>query len=243
MLAALAALPAGHPHRPALRAQVIEAWLDWAHRHALRYAGRGQSGDDLRQVAALALVKAVDGYDPGKGESFPAYATPTIVGELKRYFRDYGWALRVPRRLQELNQAMPAAREHLQQRLHRAPTIDEVAAHLNVSPEDIIEALDAHHHYCLASLNAPCNTAADDGDEVGDLCGRADPMLESTPDRVALVPALAALPDRERYILILRFFGNMTQRQIAAELNLSQMHVSRLITQALIRLRSSLSTE
>jgi RNA polymerase sigma-B factor len=243
MLAALTALPAGHPDRPVLRARVIEAWLGWAHRHAQRYAGRGQHGDDLRQVAALALVKAVDRYDPARGDSFPAYATVTIVGELKRYFRDHTWALRVPRRLQELTLAMPPAREALQQRLQRAPTVDELAAHLGVGPDDIIEALDAQHHYHLMSLNAPYN-AADDGDgEIGDLCGQNDPMLESTADRVALGPALSALPARERRILLLRFFGNMTQSQIAAELNLSQMHVSRLITQALVRLRTDLSTQ
>jgi RNA polymerase sigma-B factor len=242
MLVALAALPSGHPHRPVLRARVIEAWLGWAQRHAQRYAGRGQPGDDLRQVAALALVKAVDGYDPRRGDSFPAYATPTILGELKRYFRDHTWALRVPRHVQELGLAMPAAREGLEQQLRRAPTVDELAAHLDVGPDDISDALGAHYHYCLISLNAPCNAVGGDGGgEVGDLCGQTDPALESTADRIALGPALSALPARERKILTLRFFGNMTQSQIAAELNLSQMHISRLIAQALVRLRTVLT--
>jgi RNA polymerase sigma-B factor len=239
-----AALPVGHPDRAIARARAIEAWLGWAHRHAHRYASRGQSTDDLRQVAALALVKAVDGYDPALGDSFPAYATPTILGELKRHFRDYGWAIRIPRGLQELVMKVGTARQVLQQRSGRSPTVQEVAIHLGVAQDDVIAALDAGNHYRLNSLNAPYGSEDDDGGgELGDRIGAHDPTLETAADRIALGPVFAALPARERQILTLRFFGNMTQNQIAAELGLSQMHISRLITRALTRLRTDLSAD
>jgi len=133
-----AALAVDDPHRAVARARVIEAWLGWAHRYAHRYAGRGLPSDDLRPVAALALVKAVDGYDPARGDCFAAYAAPTIVGELKRHFRDCGWAVRIPRRLQELVLGIGAARETLQQRSGRSPTVEELAVELGAEPPDII---------------------------------------------------------------------------------------------------------
>jgi RNA polymerase sigma-B factor len=240
LLVALSALPPGHRDRPALRTRVIEAWLDWAHRHANRYS-RSASSEDLRQIAAVGLINAVDGYDPAIATNFPAYAGVTIIGQLKQYIRDHGSAIRLPRRLQELILTIRAAGEELQQRLRRSPTVEDLATHLNVEAGEIIEALRAHQHHYPTSLHRPYSS--DDERETGELLGEPDPRLESAADRIALVPAFAALPARERHILTLRFFADMTQTQIAAEVGISQMHVSRLITGALAQLRTDLTSE
>jgi RNA polymerase sigma-B factor len=234
LLDAFLAAPAGDPRRAVLRDRVIEAFLPLADRLAHRY-GYGRFEEDLTQVARLGLVKAVDGFDPARG-AFTAYAVPTIRGELKRYFRDRCWDIRAPRRLQELRAAAHATEQALLQRLGRSPTVGEVAAETGASTGEVLEALDCDSVYRVASLNAP----ARDGDgscEVGDLVGGVDADLEATPDRVSLGPALARLPDRERWVLRWRFVDHLTQRQIADRLGISQMHVSRLLTRTLDGLR------
>ncbi|WP_213453453.1 SigB/SigF/SigG family RNA polymerase sigma factor [Rhizomonospora bruguierae] len=238
----MAALPAGHPERAALRARAIESWLPLAQHLANRFGGRGEPVEDLFQTASVGLIKAVDKYDPGRGVDFAAYAIPTVLGEIKRHFRDRTWDIRVPRRLQELRLSLSEASADLQQRLGRSPTVRDLADHLGITEDEVIEGLEGARAYNAVSLSTP--TADSDGErgaELGDLIGRADDGYELTELRLALGPALAALDDREQRILTLRFFGNMTQSQIAAEIGVSQMHVSRLLSRALARLRGQLA--
>jgi RNA polymerase sigma-B factor len=239
MLARLASLPIGSEEHARLRDRVIEDLLPLATHLAARFRNRGEPFDDLAQVANLALIKAVDGFDPDRGVSFSSYAVPFIAGELKRYFRDKTWHVRVPRRLQELSLQINRATDELTQQLGRSPTVADLAAHLGVGEEETIEALEAAAAYHSLSLDAPA------GGEEGttplvDLIGSEDGELDQVDARVALPPLLATLPVREQRILAMRFFGNLTQSQIAAELGISQMHVSRLITRALETLRRAL---
>jgi RNA polymerase sigma-B factor len=229
-------LPAGHLDRALLRAQAIEENLPMANRLARRYAGRGELLDDLAQVAALALITAVDRYDPGRQVPFAAYAVPTILGALKRHFRDTTWAMRVPRSTQELTREVVIATDELSQRQGRLPTAAELANHLHVSIEELRAAIGAFHVYNLVSLNAP-HTADASIDRI-DLLGGTDPRYAGVDDNLTLRLLLATTPPRERRILAMRFFNHMTQTQIAAELGLSQMHVSRLLKRTLTRLRT-----
>ncbi|WP_338090665.1 RNA polymerase sigma factor SigF [Planosporangium thailandense] len=239
LLTRLADLPADCPDRARLRERLIELYLPLAEYLAGRFRNRGEPVDDLVQVANLALVKSVDGYDASRGAAFSSYAIPMIVGELKRHFRDKGWDVRVPRRVQELRLEVARATGALAQRLGRSPTVADLAAHLRVREEDVVEALDAAHAYRALSLQAP--VAGDESDtELVDLMGDVDHRLEGVEDREALRPLIARLPHREQRIIALRFFGNMTQSQIAAEVGISQMHVSRLLSHALAALRSGL---
>ncbi|MEJ3742928.1 SigB/SigF/SigG family RNA polymerase sigma factor [Actinomycetes bacterium KLBMP 9797] len=231
-------LPAGHPDRARLRAGAIEENLSLAGRLARRYAGRGELPDDLAQVAALALITAVDRYDPSRQIPFTAYAVPTILGALKRHFRDTAWAMRVPRSAQELTREIITATGELSQRHGRHPTAAELADHLHVSIDDVRAALGASHVYNLVSLNAP-HTAGTDIDRI-DLLGGIDPRYAGVEDNLTLRLLMAALPAREQRILTLRFFDHMTQTQIAAEVGLSQMQVSRLLKQTLTRLRAAM---
>jgi RNA polymerase sigma-B factor len=232
-------LPAGHPDRAKLRARVIEANLPIARNLARRYAGRGEPLDDLTQVAALALIKAVDGYDPSRQVAFASYAVPSILGALKRHFRDTAWAMRVPRRTQELTLAIAAATTDLSHQLGRSPTTADLADHLHVRVDDIVVAIAAAKAYQLTSLNTSC-AAGDNGDpaELIDLLGDPDSRYARVDNHLLLRPLFAALPLRERRILTMRFFGDMSQAQIAAEIGISQMHVSRLLTQSIARLRA-----
>ncbi|MEV1289474.1 SigB/SigF/SigG family RNA polymerase sigma factor [Micromonospora sp. NPDC049679] len=231
-------LPAGHPDRVTLRARVIERNLPLAHRLARRYVGRGELFDDLAQVAALALIKAVDGYDHSRRNPFAGYAVPSILGALKRHFRDTAWAMRVPRSSQELAHDVAAATGELSQQRGRSPTPAELAEHLQVSAADVLVAIRASWAYHLASVNAQHPTV--DGADVIDLIGGADPHYAEVDDRLSLRPLVEALPLRERRILTMRFFDDMTQTQIAAAVGLSQMHVSRLLKQSLGQLRTRL---
>lgn len=237
------ALPPDHPDRVRLRTRVIEKNLPLANSLARRYAGRGEPLEDLRQVAALALVRAVDGYDPSRQVPFVGYAVPTILGAIKRHFRDTTWGLRVPRWVQELDQEATTTAEELSQRLGRRPTDSELADHLHVSVDDLTTALAARLTYHLVSLNTPA--AESDTSDYPDLInqlGGLDPGFAGVEDRLALLPVLAALPQRERRILVLRYYHRMTQAGIAIEVGLSQMHVSRLLRQSFTRLRASLSS-
>ncbi|MBE1490051.1 SigB/SigF/SigG family RNA polymerase sigma factor [Plantactinospora soyae] len=228
-------LPARHPGRTRLRTRAIEENLPMANRLARRYAGRGELLDDLRQVAALALIKAVDGYDPGRQSPFAAYAVPTILGALKRHFRDTAWGMRVPRSAQELTREVGTATGELSQRWGRAPTPEELADHLHVTIDALQAVIGAGQVYHLASLNTP--SSARGGVDRIDLLGGVDPHYSHVDDRLTVRLLLAALPLRERRILTLRYYGHLTQIQIAAEVGVSQMHVSRLLKQALTRLK------
>lgn len=240
LLRTLAALPATHPSRPSLRAQAIEAWLPLAQHLAHRFSGRGEPVEDLIQTATVGLIKAVDKYDPTRGVEFAAYAVPTIVGEIKRHFRDRTWDVRVPRRLQELRLVIGEAAGTLAQQLGRSPTVADLAAHLKLTEEEIIEGLEGARAYHAVSLQTPAPTG-DRGTELGDLLGSDDSELELAELRVALAPAMATLGEREQRILLMRFYGNMTQSQIAERIGISQMHVSRLLARALAVLRTELA--
>ncbi|MCY1141601.1 RNA polymerase sigma factor SigF [Actinoplanes sp. Pm04-4] len=238
LIAALSALPAGHPSRPAVRDRAIEAWMPLARHLANRYAGRGEPADDLFQVALVGLIKSVDRFDADRGVEFAGFAIPTIVGELKRHFRDRTWSIRVPRRLQELRLAITGANTTLSHTLGRSPTVADIAAHLEISEEDVLEGLEGARAYNATSLSTP--VSADGTTELGETLGGEDHEYELTETRLALAPAMAVLDEREQRIVSLRFWGNLTQQQIAEQVGISQMHVSRLLTKALTKMRGHL---
>ncbi|MFS4104684.1 RNA polymerase sigma factor SigF [Streptomyces sp. SID8499] len=232
----LVRLPPG-PRRDALRAELVEAWLPMADRLAGRFRNRGENLDDLRQIAALGLVKAVDRYDPGRGYAFESYAVPTVTGEIKRHFRDHMWTLHVPRRVQDLRNRVRAADQDLARTIPgRRPTVAEIAAHAQLSEDDVRTGQEALESFTALSLDAELTGDAD-GYSLGDSLGSPDAALDTVVDREAVKPRLAALPERERAILYMRFFDDMTQSRIAEELGISQMHVSRLISRSCARLR------
>jgi len=235
-------LPAGTPERTALREKLVEVHLPLVEHLARRFRNRGEPLDDLIQVATIGLIKSVDRFDPNRGVEFSTYATPTIVGEIKRHFRDKGWAVRVPRRLQELRLALTSATAELSQQHGRAPTVAELAAHLRLSEDDVLEGLESANAYSTLSLDVP-EQGEQDSPLVADSLGAEDEELEGVEYRESLKPLLAKLPLREKKILLLRFFGNMTQSQIAEEIGISQMHVSRLLARTLAQLRQDLMQE
>jgi RNA polymerase sigma-B factor len=219
---------------PALRDELIEAHLGLAQRVARRFAHRGESLEDLVQVARLALLKSVDRFDPNRGVKFSTYATSSMTGELKRHFRDHAWALRVPRALQELRLETNEAIESLRQRLGRSPTIAEIADEVGRAEDDVLLAVEAGRAYKIHSLDAP---AFDDDDVDALAVGDDDPALAGTEEREIISPLLARLPARERHILRLRFIDGLTQSEIAEKVGLSQMHISRLLSRSLELLR------
>ncbi|MFI1358591.1 RNA polymerase sigma factor SigF [Streptomyces sp. NPDC020898] len=235
----LATLPPGQ-QRDTLREKIVEEWLPMADRLAGRFRSRGESLDDLRQVAALGLVKAVDRYDPALGNAFESYAVPTVTGEIKRHFRDHMWTLHVPRRVQDLRNRVRFANQDLSQTISgRRPTVAEIAEHANMSEEDVKVGLEALESFTALSLDAEL-PGSEDGYSLSDALGAPDPALDTVVDREAVKPRLQALPERERDILYMRFFGDMTQSRIAEQLGISQMHVSRLISRCCDRLRDQI---
>ncbi len=236
LLGQRAELPAGHPDRAGLRARSIEAGLPLARRLALGYLGRGEPLDDLYQVAALALVKAVDGYDPARQVVFTSYAVPTIVGALKRHFRDTTWRVRVPRQVQELAITVGPSTARLTQQLGRFPTPGELAAFLNATEDDVTLAQQAWQAHHPDSLHATSAT----GDALIDTVGAVDPSFDAVTDRHTLRPLLAALTARQQRILAMRYFAEMTQAQIAAKVGVSQMQVSRVLARTLTQLRAGM---
>ena len=222
-----------------VRDDLVAAHLGLAEYLARRFANRGEPLDDLVQVASLGLFKAVGRFDPGREVEFSTYATHTIVGELKRHFRDRGWAIRAPRRMQELYLRLGKVVGTLGQELGRSPTIAELAAEVEVSEEEVLEALEAGQAYRFASLDAPAATADSDGESLGARIGADDPALDDADRRATLSPLLAQLPEREQTILRLRFFHGLTQSEIAGRLGISQMHVSRLLARSVAQLRSA----
>jgi len=218
---------------PRLRDQLIESNLRLATYLAKRFANKGEALDDLEQVAALALVKAVDRFDPSREVTFSTFATRTIVGELKRHFRDRAWSMRPPRRLQELCIELNKQVEALSHDLGRAPTVRELAAALDATQDEVIEAMAAAQSYRLSSLDVPVG----DGESLAVTLGGHDESFEDAELRAELLPLLQELPERQRLILHLRFTEDLTQSEIAERVGLSQMHVSRLIRAAITSLR------
>lgn len=227
------------PRREQLRDQLVEGHLPVARHIARRFAHRGEPLDDLEQVATLGLIHSVDRFEPERGVDFLSYAVPTITGEVRRHFRDQGWAMRVPRRLKDLHVSLGAAMSELSQRLGRAPTATELASYLQLPREEVVEGLQAANAYRGKSLESML-VEEDSPSRIADAIGAADSALEQVEYRETLQPLLAELPERERSILMLRFFGNMTQTQIAERIGISQMHVSRLLSQTLKTLREGL---
>lgn len=231
-------------HDPAARAEFVELCLPLARRLALRYRGKGEPFADLEQVARLGLVKAVDRYDAERG-SFTAFAVVTILGELRKHFRDRTWGVRAPRRLQDLVVQMRQAGSELTNTLSRAPSSTELADRLHVTADEVDEAMQSAAGYALLSLNAPVTgrDGGSDSAERGDLIGEIDGDLAAIDDRLAIASLLNRLPERERQILILRFYGNLTQTEIAQRCGISQMHVSRLLSRTLTWLRHALLSD
>jgi RNA polymerase sigma-B factor len=221
-----------------LRDELVEMHLPLAEYLARRFGNRGELHEDLVQVATIGLIKAIDRFDLERGVAFSTYATPTIVGEIKRHFRDRGWTIRVPRRLQEIQAVINQAVSDLGQELGRSPTVAELAKKIGMTEEEILEGLESANAYSPLSLDAP-----DPSGEVGaviEQLGDYDDALDAVVDRETIKPLLDQLDARAKRILLLRFFRNMTQSQIAEELGISQMHVSRLLSRTLADLRKAL---
>jgi RNA polymerase sigma-B factor len=223
----------------AAREELAERFLPLARDLALRYTYTDEPFDDLLQVASLGLVKAIDRFDPERGSKFTSYAAPTILGELKRHFRDKGWALHVPRDLQERTLAVSRASERLSKQLGRSPKVREVAAELGCSVEQVLEAQEASASYEAASLDAPTSRGDDEAASLVDLMGEYDSSYELVESRDAIASTWKALPDVERRVLELRFMHDLTQREIGDRIGYSQMHVSRLLRRALDRLETA----
>ncbi|MCO8270031.1 SigB/SigF/SigG family RNA polymerase sigma factor [Actinoplanes sp. TRM 88003] len=235
------AATSGPAARAALRDSLTRLCLPFAGRLARRYRGRGETFEDIEQVARLGLVKAIDRYDPDRG-SFTAYAVITISGEIKRHFRDKTWGVHVPRRVQDLSLEVGHATMVLTSVLSRTPTAAEIAGRLGVPVASVLEAQESSAGYSPSSLNAPVG-GGDGAVEFGDLIGGVDSELELVDDKVTVGDLLLRLPPRERRMLAMRFYGNRTQAEIAAELGISQMHVSRLLSRALTWLREAMLSD
>ena len=229
--------------RTTARESLVHLHLPLVEHCARRFRNRGEPFEDLVQVGTIGLIKSVDRFDPERGVEFSTYATPTIIGEIKRYFRDKGWAIRVPRRLQELRMQIGTATAELTQQLGRSPTPRELAERIGCTVEEIVEGSESSNAYSTLSLDA-----SDDSDEGGspsilDALGVDDEGMAHVEVRESIKPLLDRLEPREKKILLLRFFKNMTQSQIADEIGVSQMHVSRLLNRTLEQLRTSLEEQ
>ncbi|NYH78119.1 RNA polymerase sigma-B factor [Actinopolyspora biskrensis] len=224
-----------------LRDRLVTEHLPIAQHIARRFSNRGEAQEDLIQVATLGLINAVDRFDPQRGVDFLSYAVPTIMGEVRRHFRDTGWTVRVPRRLQERHLSISSAISTLSQNLGRAPTPSEIAGHLGISRDEVHQGLEAGNAYRSSSLDELLS----DTDEIplGDAIGSSDTELDEVENRAAIRPLLEELGERERRILVLRFFKSMTQTQIAEQIGISQMHVSRLLARTLSWLRERIEVD
>jgi RNA polymerase sigma-B factor len=223
----------------AAREELVERFLPLARDLALRYTYTDEPFDDLLQVACLGLIKAIDRFEPGRGSKFTSYAAPTILGELKRHFRDKGWSLHVPRDLQERSLAVSRATELLSKELGRSPKVREVAEHLGCSAEQVLEAQEAAASYEATSLDAPVVRDDDESASLVDLLGGEDSAYELVEEREAIRKNWKELPDTERQVLELRFMHDLNQREIGERIGYSQMHVSRLLRRALTRLETA----
>ena len=228
---------------PAIRDHLVQSALPLAHQVARRYLRGGEPFEDLLQVARLGLVKAVDRFDPSREVAFSTYAVPTMVGEIKRHFRDTGWALHLPRSLQERVLKIEQSEKALSSRMGRTPTVAELAEHAEMTEEEVLEAIQASSAYETRSLDAPAPTEDDEGRTYADTMGSTDDRFEFVDDCEAVGKALRSLPVRERRILNMRFMQDMTQSEIAQQIGVSQMQVSRLLRRALAQLREEADAE
>ncbi|WP_329062522.1 SigB/SigF/SigG family RNA polymerase sigma factor [Amycolatopsis sp. NBC_01480] len=238
----LAELAGDDPRRTALRERLVTEFLPVAEHIATRFTGRGEPREDLVQVGRIGLIHAIDRFTPDRGPDFLSFAVPTIMGEIRRHFRDTGWSVRVPRRLKELHLALSHGSGELSQTLGRAPTPTELAQHLNLDLAEVHEGLIAGNAYQTLSVDKPVHDDAEPL-SLADTLGEVDPELAQIENHEALQPLLRELPKRERAILVMRFFGGLTQTQIADRVGISQMHVSRLLSQTLEQLRGKLTGE
>ena len=229
--------------RISLRERLVEQHIGLVEFLARRFRNRGEPLEDLVQVGTIGLLKAIERFDLEREVEFSTYATPTIVGELKRHFRDKGWAVRVPRRLQELHLELTKVVGHLGQDLGRSPTVAEIAEATGATEETVLEGLEIAQAYNFTSLDAPIDTDEGGSTSFADQLGEDDEHLENLEYRASLAPEMAKLPERERRILYLRFFKGLTQSEIADKLEISQMHVSRLLNRTLTTLRQALEEE
>jgi RNA polymerase sigma-B factor len=239
MFRTLQELEAGSAPFTRQRDTIVERCLPLADHIARRFDGRGEPRDDLVQVARVGLVNAVIRFDVDAGSDFVSFAVPTIMGEVRRHFRDNSWSVKVPRRLKELHLRLGAATAELSQKLGRAPTPSELAAELEMDREEIVEGLVAGSSYNTLSIDG-AGGGTEEAPAIADTLGDVDLNLDQIEDRESLRPLLASLPERERQVLLLRFFESMTQTQIAERVGISQMHVSRLLAKSLTRLRDQL---
>ncbi|GAA1679986.1 SigB/SigF/SigG family RNA polymerase sigma factor [Glycomyces endophyticus] len=236
----LARLEPEDPRRSEVRDELVTGYLPLAEHIARRYSGKGIAKDDLVQVASVGLIHAVDRFDPAKGSDFLSFAVPTVMGEVRRHFRDTTWPMRVPRRLQELRLSLNNAGAELSQTLGRPPTEAELAEHLGVTEREVLEGMEARQAYRPVSLDE--SPFESDGRlPLAETMGDEDASLEFVENHESLAPLIQELPERERKILALRYFGDMTQTQIAEEIGISQMHVSRLLSRTLNELREELA--
>lgn len=225
------------------REQLITLYLPLVRSLARRYSYRGEQLEDLVQVGCIGLIKAIDRFDLERGVELTTYATPNIIGEIKRHFRDKGWAVRVPRGLQELNVRLSKLIEELTVQLERSPTIAELAKASSATEEEVLEALETGQAYSSVSLSSGPQGSDEDGElDPLESFGTVEPQYAITEDRAVLAPGFAALDERERYILHLRFFEGLTQSQIASRVGISQMHVSRLIRRSLTKIKQEIGT-
>jgi RNA polymerase sigma-B factor len=239
LLDELGSLQDKDPRRERIRTELVQMHLPIARGIARRYGQYGEPIEDVQQAAMLGLVKAINRFDVSRGERFLAYAAPTMTGEVKRHFRDRTWLLRMPRRLQELRLEMRDARQDFFHEHDRAPTVPELAEILHISQEEAVEVTGTFDAYRPISLDTPVGDG-EDAETYGELIGENDTAIEEAADHIALRPLLDELPERQRMILLYRFYGNKTQTEIAELMNLSQMHVSRLISRSLAALQAEL---
>ncbi|MGB6181717.1 MAG: SigB/SigF/SigG family RNA polymerase sigma factor [Rhodococcus sp. (in: high G+C Gram-positive bacteria)] len=230
----------GDPLRGKLRDELVTRCLPLAEHIARRFDGRGEAHDDLVQVARVGLVNAVDRFDVERGSDFVSFAVPTIMGEVRRHFRDAGWAVRVPRRMKELHLQLSRAIADLSQTQGRSPTVSELAVYLDLEREEVAMGLTAGNAYQTLSVDSASSGSDSEGLSLADTLGDYDKEMENVENHESLRPLLEKLPERERNVLLLRFFGNMTQTQIAQKMGISQMHVSRLLARTLAQLREEL---
>jgi len=237
MLERFAALEADSDERRVIRDALVEKHLPLVYFLARKFGNRGEPLDDLVQVGTIGLIKAIDRFELGRGFEFSTYASPTIIGEIKRHFRDKTWAIRVPRRLQELGAKVEKARSELNNELNRSPTPNEIALKLGITIEDVMEAMESQSAYFTVSLDG---SSDEDSPALGDSLGSIDESLLQIEDHESLKPLIALLDERAKRVLFLRFFENKSQSEIAQELDLSQMHVSRILAKTLESLRMGL---
>jgi RNA polymerase sigma-B factor len=229
--------------RDRLRERLVAGYENLVHFLARRFQNRGEPLEDIVQVGFLGLIKAIDRFDPSLGNEFTTFATPTILGEIKRYFRDKGWAIRFPRRLQELYQQVVRTNEEMKNQLGRQPSVAEVAERLGVEPDDVLEAMEMSSAFTPVSIDATTGGEEDEGRQLSEAVGGEDPNLDRVEMREILDRAMKNLNERERRVMIMRFFDEMSQSEVAKRLGISQMHVSRLQRAALEHLREHLPSE